>query len=97
MPQRRPFLQRMLFGDGGDHTEREEKVLSYVVHRINDGAPLREIVREDYVVRNCSEQEIDRILNDPELVQACRRRLERAFESGELDPRSAARRMPPRG
>ncbi|WP_273847251.1 hypothetical protein [Rubrobacter calidifluminis] len=91
--QRRSFLRRMMLGEERPHTEREEKVLNYVVHRINDGAPLHEIVREDYVVRNCSQREIDDILRCPELVRASRSRLERAFLSGELAPSSLRRRL----
>src|SRR5215203_4866037 len=43
-------------------------------------------VHSDYVRRNCSQAEIDEIVNTPELVHACRERLEEAFRSGELDP-----------
>ena len=42
--------------------------------------------REPYVRRNCSRGEIEEILSNPELVHACRERMERAFRSGELDP-----------
>jgi hypothetical protein len=43
-------------------------------------------VQEDYVRRNCTQAEIDEIVNAPELVHACRERMEEAFRSGELDP-----------
>lgn len=66
--------------------ERAEKVLRYVIHRTNEGALLHDVVREDYVRRNCSQAEIEKIVQDPELVHACREHLWRTFESGELDP-----------
>ena len=66
--------------------EREEKVLRYVIHRTNEGALLHDVVGEDYVRRNCSQPEIEKIVQDPELVHACREHLWRTFESGELAP-----------
>jgi hypothetical protein len=48
-------------------------------------------VQEDYVRRNCSQAEIDEIVNAPELIHACREHLEEAFRSGELDPRRRRR------
>jgi hypothetical protein len=66
--------------------EREEKVLRYVVHRINEDADLREVLLVPYVQRNCSQEEIDEIVNNPELVHAAREHMEQAFGSGELAP-----------
>ena len=85
-PTREPILKRMFFGDS-NHTEREEKVLRYIIHRIDEDAELHEVLEEPYVQRNCSQIEIDEIRSNPELVHACREHLEQTFRSGELDPR----------
>ena len=66
--------------------EREEKVLRYVIHRINEDADLHEVLLEPYVQRNCSQDEVDEIINNPELVHAAREHLEQAFGSEELAP-----------
>jgi len=66
--------------------EREEKVLRYVIHRINEDADLHEVLLEPYVKRNCSQDEVDEIINNPELVHAAREHMEQAFGSGELAP-----------
>ena len=66
--------------------EREEKVLRYVIHRIDEDADLHEVLREPYVQLNCSRAEIDEIINNPELVHAAREHMEQAFGSGELAP-----------
>jgi hypothetical protein len=81
----------------GSHVraEREEKVLQYVIHRANKGALLHDVVGEDYVRRNCSQAEIEKIVQDPELVHACREHLWRTFESGELDPSQGSRAPSP--
>jgi len=88
------LLKKMLFGDSS-HTEREEKVLRYVIHRMNEDARLLDVIREDYVRRNCSPGEINKIVNDPELVHACREHLWATFRSGELDPSRRRRTSQP--
>jgi hypothetical protein len=80
-------LWGQFFFDGHpSRAEREAKVLQYIIHRVDEDADLREVLMEPYVRRNCSRGEIDEILSNPELVHACRERMEEAFRSGELDP-----------
>src|SRR5919112_1542964 len=76
----------MFFGDS-NHTEREEKVLEYIIHRMSKGISLHDVMQEDYVRRNCSQDEVHEIIKDPELVHACREHLWQTFRSGELDAR----------
>jgi hypothetical protein len=78
---------RFFFSGNPSRAEREEKVLRYIIHRVDEDADLREVLREPYVRRNCSQGEIEEILSNPELVHACREHLEEAFRSGKLDPR----------
>ncbi len=93
-PTREPFLKRMFFGSS-KRAEREEKVLQYIIHRMNEEAPLHDVIWEDYVRRNCTPDEIHGILSDPELVHACREQLWRTFESEALDPGRVSRRASP--
>lgn len=65
---------------------REERVLEYLVHRMNEGVPLREAVDDEYVRRNLSRSQIEDIRSDPRLVEAARQRMQEAFNSGELNP-----------
>ena len=88
MPEQRPFLERLMFGrQHGPRAEREEKVLQYIIHRVNEDADLRDVLQEPYVRRNCSQVEIDEIIVNPELVHHCREHLEHVFASGHLDPK----------
>lgn len=87
MTKEQSLLWRFFIGSDPSRAWREEKVLSYIIHRIDDDAELHEILEEPYVVRNCSQIEIDEIRSNPELVHACREHLEQTFRSGELDPR----------
>ena len=68
------------------HSAREERVVEYIIHRLGEGASLKEIVEEEYVRRNASPAEVDEITAKPELVQAAREQMERDFSSGEIDP-----------
>jgi hypothetical protein len=88
---REPSLRKLFLGSHV-RAEREEKVLRYIIHRVNESAPLHDVVQEDYVRRNCTQAEIDEIVNAPELVHACREHLWQTFRSGELDPRHASPR-----
>ncbi len=86
MTKERSLWGQFFFDGNPSSAEREEKVLRYIIHRIDENADLHEVVREPYVRRNCSQGEIDEILSSPELVHACREHMEQVFSSGELDP-----------
>jgi hypothetical protein len=66
--------------------ERERKVIEYIIHRVGDGAHLRDVLGDEYVRRNASSEEIEDILDNPRLVEAARESMKEDFTSGELDP-----------
>ena len=82
--QRKGFWAR-LFGIGKP-SAREQRVLEYIVHRVNEGANLQNVLEEEYVRRNASRGEIDEIASNPQVVEAARESLQEEFKSGELDP-----------
>ena len=82
--RKRPFWDR-LFGIN-NRSGRQEKVLEYVIHRIEDGANLREVLQEEYVRRNATTEEVQRILENPRLIEAAGEQLRDDFSSGKLDP-----------
>ena len=86
MTKERSLWGQFFFDGNPSRAGREEKVLRYIIHRMDENADLHEVVREPYVRRNCSQGEIDEILSSPELVHACREHMEQVFSSGELDP-----------
>ncbi|QIN78409.1 hypothetical protein GBA65_07585 [Rubrobacter marinus] len=69
-------------------SRRLEKVLDYIMYRISDGANLREVTQEEYVRRNASPDEVEKILDNPKLVAAARKAMGEDFSSGELAPSS---------
>ena len=86
MTKEHSLLGQFFFDGNPSRAEREEKVLRYIIHRITEDADLHEVLLEPYVQRNCSQDEVDEIINNPELVHAAREHMEQAFGSGELAP-----------
>ena len=82
--QKRSFWDR-LFGTN-NRSGRQDKVLEYVIHRIEDGANLREVLQEEYVRRNASRTEIEEMLSDPRLIETAHEKMREDFYSGRLDP-----------
>ena len=67
-------------------------MIEYIVHRIGDGAHLRDVLGEEYVRRNASPEEIEQILENPRLIETAHQKMRDEFSSGRLDPKG-----PPRG
>jgi len=85
MSERRSFWQRLLGRTGTSSlSQRQEKVLQYIIGRIDKNVPLQQVLQEDYVRRNCSQEEINQIVSNPEFVGAARERLGESFRSEEF-------------
>lgn len=82
--KKQSFWQRLF--NSRQSSARNEKVLEYIVHRINEGASLDDVVEEEYVRRNTPKGEIQEILSNPKIVEAARERMNEEFSSGDLDP-----------
>jgi hypothetical protein len=86
--QQRSLWDRLFSADPRYQDERERRVLEYLIHRIGDGAHLRDVMGEEYVRRNASPQEVDEILGNPKLIEAAHEKLKDDFASGRLDPKA---------
>jgi hypothetical protein len=87
MSERQSFWQRLFGGrETSSLSQRQEKVLQYIIGRMNEGAPLQEVLEEEYVRRNCSRSEIEQIVSSPELIGAAREQLGESFRSEEFKP-----------
>ena len=58
-----PSFWRRFFGRGATSSlnQRQEKVLRYIVGRMKEGAPMQEVLDEEYVRRNTSRSELGRV------------------------------------
>ena len=61
---RNPFS--FLFARSG----KEDRVSAYIVREHERGRPLKEILEDPYIRNRCTEQELARILDQPELIHA---------------------------
>jgi hypothetical protein len=87
MSERRSLWQRLFGRAGGSSlSQRQERVLRYIIGRMDKDVPLQQVLQEDYVRRNCSREEVDQIVSNPELVQAAREQLGESFGSKEFKP-----------
>ncbi len=85
MSERRSFWQRLLGRTGTSSlSQRQEKVLHYIIERMGENVPLQQVLQEDYVRRNCSRAEIEQIISNPEFVRTARERLGESFRSEEF-------------
>jgi hypothetical protein len=85
MSERPSFWQR-LFGRTGSSSlsPRQQKVSDYMISRMEDDVLLKEVIREDYVRRNCSQTEVEQIISTPEFIETARERLGESFRSEEF-------------
>jgi nucleotide-binding universal stress UspA family protein len=60
---------------------RQERVLDYIVHRVGDGARLRDVTQEEYVRRMASPAEIEDIIQNPKLVETVRLEMHKDFRN----------------
>jgi hypothetical protein len=85
MSERQSFWRRLFGGrETSSLSQRQQKVLQYIVGRMNEGSPLPEVLEEEYVRRNCSRSEIEQIVSSPELIGAAREQLGESFRSDEF-------------
>src|SRR3712207_570564 len=59
MSERPSFWQRLFGGTGSSSlSPRQQKVSDYILGRMENEVPLQQVLREDYVRRNCSQAEV---------------------------------------
>ena len=85
MSERPSFWQRLFGGAESSLSQRQQKVMRYLIDRMDKGdVPLEQALQEDYVRRNLSREEVRQIVSHPKFVQAARERLGESFRSEEF-------------
>jgi len=51
-------------------SQKEDMIAQYVIREHHRGRPLREILEDNYVKNRCSAEQIDRLLDRPEVIHA---------------------------
>ena len=55
--EKQSFWERLFKPPHHYHADRERKVLDYIIHRVGDGAHLRDVLQEEYVRRYLTPEE----------------------------------------
>jgi hypothetical protein len=85
MSEQRSFWQRIFGGTGSSSlSARQQRVSDYIIGRMENDVPFRQVLREDYVRRNCSQAEVEQIVSSPEFIERARERLGESFRSEEF-------------
>jgi hypothetical protein len=61
---------RGIFSFAGVKSSQEERVAAYLIREHDRGRSIQEIVDDPYVRNRCSEQEIARVLERPDVIKA---------------------------
>jgi hypothetical protein len=85
MSERPSFWQR-LFGRTGSSSlsPRQQKASDYIIARMENDVPFQEVLKEDYVRRNSSQAELERLVSSPDFIETARERLGETFRSEEF-------------
>lgn len=63
---------------------REERVIRYIVHQVEAGRRVNDIVNDDYIAQHFDEASRNRILEHPEVIKSIEQSVRRQF-AGEAD------------
>jgi len=80
------FFRELLLS-GRASTVREKMVLEYICHRVGNGAHFRDVIKEEYIRRNASPDEVQNILENPRLVETTHEKMRGDFSPGHFDPK----------
>lgn len=62
----------------------EERVVEYVIREVHNGRKLSEALRDPYVRNRLSQERLERVLENPEIVTALEEQISAAFEKREF-------------
>ncbi|MRR13509.1 hypothetical protein EG835_13895 [bacterium] len=62
----------------------EERVVEYVIREVHNGRKLSEALRDPYVRNRLSDDRLERVLENPEIVNALEQQIAAAFERREF-------------
>jgi len=51
-------------------SQNEDRIAQYVIREHHRGRPLREILEDNYVTNRCSPDQVNRLLERPEIIHA---------------------------
>ena len=61
---------RGVFSFTGSRSSQEERVAAYLIREHDRGRSIQEILDDPYVRNRCSQQQLERLLDRPDLIEA---------------------------
>jgi hypothetical protein len=58
----------------------EERVISYIIRELHNGRSINEILSDPYVRNRVSEQQLDKVLENEEILKAVEDEMKKAFK-----------------
>ncbi len=59
----------------------EERIINYIVREVRMGRKLSAVLQDPYIKNRLTQQQVDEILESPEVLDAIERELAQAFET----------------
>ena len=53
-----------------ERSSQEDRLAAYVIREHNRGRPLEEILQDRYIVNRCTPSQLQRLLDNPDLIRA---------------------------
>lgn len=64
--------------------EAEERVVEYVIREVNNGRRLSDVLSDPFVRNRLSQERIDHVLENPEVVGALEQQISESFQKREF-------------
>lgn len=58
----------------------EERVLNYILREVHLGRKLSAIIKDPYILNRLNQEQVNHVLEKPELIEAVENELEQAFK-----------------
>lgn len=62
----------------------EERVVEYVIREVHNGRRLMDVINDPYVRNRLSDQKVQNVLENPEVVDALEQEIQTAFQAPEI-------------
>jgi hypothetical protein len=73
------------FFDGMATDVVEERVVEYVIRELHNGRSLTDVLNDPYVRNRLSDEKVNAVLENPEVVEAFEQEIVAAFRSAETE------------
>lgn len=59
----------------------EERIINYIIRELHAGRSLKGILKDNYIKNRISQEQLDHILENPEIIEAVELEISKAFDT----------------